>query len=553
MQHANGTANVCNLLFQIPTSVVTAGGIPTSAIGRSVANFSGHILKLVPGDFNYAFPLFPIVIIWNGETKFTPTQFTKANAICNWKLGIIDRHLSEAINLFEKVEGDLKNPTLNQSFNYLRCQVVETKQILGDRVKGISHTIPPVSYGPRSGTTSDLTYQFPKGYVPTPFIRHDIDPSVGDPQPLPPKSTQQSIAPPESETPAETPLPTGRLFLGFTPHPYWQQCTQDFFLPLDLPMGLPMVGSQLSSQLFRSQTQTQTQINPSQQLPTHTITSQVQIHPSQPGSSQTPIDISQPGSSQTPIDISQPGSSQTPIDISQTGSSQYQTIPSLSQAIPSSYPTSYQIPTSKPQTVPSRPTLSTRQRAPSSTVTSSSRPSSTPSLPPKKYKCKFCTYSTDRKNDWSNHCNLHTNTTFKCGLCSKTFYSEKNRTIHFKQVHLKQHRALCSVDKCNFSCNDFGIMKVHLFDDHGIGKEARCKDCNKKFGNYRVFERHIKICTLPKDKECPVCSKAYKDTERLATHMDTAHKGTPKLICDQCGKIFSSKDSIRVHKNSQHS
>ena len=244
MQHTNGTANMFNSIFQIPTSVVTAGGIPTSAIGRSVANFSGHILKLVPGDFNYAFPLFPIVIIWNGETKFTPTQFTKANAICNWKLGIIDRHLSEAINLFEEVEGDLKNPTLNQSFNYLRCQVVETKQILGDRVRGISHTIPPVSYGPRSGTTSDLTYQFPKGYVPTPFIRHEIDPSVGDPQPLPPKSTQQSIAPPESETAAETPLATGRLFLGFTPHPYWQ-CTQDFFLPLDLPMGLPMVGSQL--------------------------------------------------------------------------------------------------------------------------------------------------------------------------------------------------------------------------------------------------------------------------------------------------------------------
>ena len=50
MQHANGMANVFNLIFQIPTSVVTAGGIPTSAIGCSVANFSGHILKLVPGD-----------------------------------------------------------------------------------------------------------------------------------------------------------------------------------------------------------------------------------------------------------------------------------------------------------------------------------------------------------------------------------------------------------------------------------------------------------------------------------------------------------------------
>ena len=496
-------------------------------------------------------------------------QFTKANAICNWKLGIIDRHLSEAINLFEEVEGDLKNPIINEAFNNLRCQVVETKQVLGDRVRGISHTIPPVSYGPRSGTTSDLTYQFPKGYVPTAFIRHDVDPSVGDPQPMPSKSTQQPIAAPQAEdSTTQTPVVTGQFFLGFTPQPLWQEFTEDFILPLDIPMDLPMVGSQLPSQLLRSQTQSQSQIDPSQQLPTQSqidpsqqLPTQSQIDPSQQLPTQSQIDPSHQIATQAQIHPSQPGSSQTPIDPSQPGSSQYQTIPSLSQPIPSSYPTSYQIPTSQPQivpsqTVPSRPTLTTRQKAPSSTVTSSSSsstPSSIPSLPPKKYRCKFCNYSTDRKNDWTNHCNIHMDTTFKCGLCPKKFHSDKNRTIHFKQVHLKQHRAHCSVDNCNFSCNDFGILKVHHFDDHGIGQEARCKHCNKKFGNYRVFERHVKICNLPKDKECPVCSKAYKDTDRLATHMDTAHKGTPKLICEQCGKIFSSKDSMRVHKNSQHS
>ena len=133
-----------NFIFQIPTSVVTAGGIPTSLIGQSVANYSGHILKLLPGDYNYAFPLFPIVIVWNGENKFTPTQFTKANAVCDFKLGIVDRHLSEATALFEEVEEDLKDPVLNQAFNHLRCQVVLTKQVLGDRMKGITHTIPPV-------------------------------------------------------------------------------------------------------------------------------------------------------------------------------------------------------------------------------------------------------------------------------------------------------------------------------------------------------------------------------------------------------------------------
>ena len=54
-------------------SVITPGGVPSSAMGRSVANYSGHILKLVPGDHQYVFPLFAVVIIWNGYDKFTPT------------------------------------------------------------------------------------------------------------------------------------------------------------------------------------------------------------------------------------------------------------------------------------------------------------------------------------------------------------------------------------------------------------------------------------------------------------------------------------------------
>ena len=75
--------------------------------------------------------------------------------------------------------------------------------------------------------------------------------------------------------------------------------------------------------------------------------------------------------------------------------------------------------------------------------------------------------------------NLHTGTRYKCGSCERDFASTKNRTIHFKQVHLNQKRALCPVDNCNYSCNDHGIMKVHLFDVHAIGTEARCKDCSK--------------------------------------------------------------------------
>ena len=549
MQHISatrrsGTANVFPYIFQIPTSIVTPGGVPASAIGHSVANYSGHILKLVPGDHQYAFPLFPIVIIWNGHSKFTPTQFLKSTSVRDWKLGILNRHLNEAVKLFEEVEGDLnrqENPLLFESFHELRSQVHLTGQILGDRIAGRSQTIPPVSYGPRAGTTSDLTYPFPKNYVPTPFLRHEVDPNIGAPvypEDLPPKTTQQPVAPPSSS------LTTGRIFVGFTPDPLWRDFTEDFYLPLDIPMALPMDPSQpLPSQIFRSQ-QSQSQI-----VTTQTQPSSSQIDPSQPLFSQ--ID-----------DPSQPSSSQTvPL----------QAVPLIPQVTIN----------------PPRPTLSARKSAPSATVTSSSVPpppappssappqpptsssstistiSSTPSLHPaksatsssvrsKRFNCNFCKYSTDRKNDWDNHCNTHTGVRFKCGSCERDFASEKNRTIHFRQIHLKQHRALCSVDKCNFSCNDFGVLKVHQYDEHGIGKEARCLKCQKKFNNYRVFERHIKLCQLPKDKECPFCKKSYKSTERLIGHMDTVHKGKPRLICEQCGKVFISKDSLRVHKSNTH-
>ena len=38
---------------------------------------------------------------------FCPTQCTKPNHLADWKLGIMDRHLTEAMKLFEEVEGNL--------------------------------------------------------------------------------------------------------------------------------------------------------------------------------------------------------------------------------------------------------------------------------------------------------------------------------------------------------------------------------------------------------------------------------------------------------------
>ena len=247
-------------IFQIPTIVITPGGQPLTGMALSICNYSGHILKLVPGDHNYELPQFSIVITWNGKDKFCPTQCTKPNHLADWKLGIMDRHLTEAMKLFEEVEGNLYNsedPTVLNSLHDLRRQTHLTKQILGDRMKGQKHLIPPVLFQARKATTSDMTYPVPEGYVPLPLINPDIDVDFGatvPPQPTPtPQATQEQFTP--------------QIFVGFQPPPAWSKAVQDFILPVEIPMSITCVGSQQSRIIPPpSQILTQTQSDVSSQI-----------------------------------------------------------------------------------------------------------------------------------------------------------------------------------------------------------------------------------------------------------------------------------------------
>ena len=168
-------------------------GQPVSAMGRSVASYSGHILKLVPGDFQWSLPQFPIVIVWNGSDTFMPTQFVKANAVTDWKMGVIGRHFGEAIKLFEEVEEDVVHshkPALLKSFRNLRNSTIVTDMLLGDTVAGHSQNIPPVSYGPKKGTSTHLTYHVDPHYIPQAEFRHDVNPDVLNVPGMPAKSSQ---------------------------------------------------------------------------------------------------------------------------------------------------------------------------------------------------------------------------------------------------------------------------------------------------------------------------------------------------------------------------
>ena len=173
-------------------------------------------------------------------------------------------------------------------------------------------------------------------------------------------------------------------------------------------------------------------------------------------------------------------------------------------------------------------------------------------------KCTFqsCTYSTFNKGDFRIHMDKHASVRYRCGICPKDFGSNKAKETHIRTAHLGQHRANCPEVGCNFSHNDHGVTRVHLYVEHGIGEEPKCKhpECKGRdmFSNFRVYERHKKSFHIAKDQQCPHCVRKLKGPEKLQAHIQVSHKQKVTVQCDQCGRFFASSKSLTAHKESQH-
>ena len=174
------------------------------------------------------------------------------------------------------------------------------------------------------------------------------------------------------------------------------------------------------------------------------------------------------------------------------------------------------------------------------------------------YRCLQCSYTTYNKGDFNLHLNKHRGIRYICpeSCCNKDFGSTKARENHFRTKHLKKHRSECPMPDCDFSHNDHGVTNVHLYTDHGVGVEPKCRhpDCSDRdlFTNFRVYERHVKNYHKPKDAEYPHCHKKYKGVDHLKTHIETSHKKEKTYQCDQCGKFYASTKSLKAHKEEQH-
>ena len=550
----------------------------------------------MPGDHTYDTPTIPIVVVWNGVNHYSPTYPITSNSVLQWKLSVIGKHLQEAISIFGEIESDIDDQNdfdLCEQFHMLRDTAVRSKHLLGASAVGIGQVaIPKPHLGPdprdiqTSITRSTVLKEHPAQMVKGGMSRTlesiiDVAEATNPAIPLIPSIPETSVTQTHSG-----PIPSTYERSLFPPPPKALKTglaskEKEFTLPIGQYMevkrkmggsDLPPISSQASAILAKEYVKT-SDSRRERQSDSH-----------REKASDSRLEKASDSRREKKASDSGRGKAYDSRDSRHSSKGK----PKLIVSLPLHPGTQKPKPKHPPQAPPPPPPaaaapvssaasaiaaafvsdLAAGNSSSSAGSTSKSRSSkggvkgSTGKHVMKGklqlIRCLECKYSTFNKGDFNLHMDKHRGIRYICPEegCNKDFGSSKARDQHFRTVHLKRPRSECPYLDCDFSHNDHGVTKVHMYTNHGVGVEPKCRhpDCKDRdlFTNFRVFERHMKNYHQPKDALCPHCKKMYKGVDHLKVHIETAHKDKTSVQCDQCGRFYASYKSLKAHKEEHH-
>jgi len=177
------------------------------------------------------------------------------------------------------------------------------------------------------------------------------------------------------------------------------------------------------------------------------------------------------------------------------------------------------------------------------------------------WQCDVCPRKFGQKYQLKKHIETHSDNRevsyWFCQHCDKRLTSKISRDAH-ELGHFGEHRFSC--EECGKGFNDKTTMWKHKVKLHGCSYEYLCNQCGRGFLELRTLNKHSPICKdiPPKRKNnynavlpCPLCDKIFNRRCNLERHLKV-HAGVKEFSCEQCGKLFSSKKTVKKHTEKQH-
>ncbi|KAH3882974.1 hypothetical protein DPMN_006921 [Dreissena polymorpha] len=133
---------------------------------------------------------------------------------------------------------------------------------------------------------------------------------------------------------------------------------------------------------------------------------------------------------------------------------------------------------------------------------------------------------------------------FSCGICEESYYRKASLNRH-----LKTHENGCI--KCSVCTQFFKTeedKKKHIEVKHS---PIVCESCGKIFSSRNYIEFHKKTHEaelVNYDKQCPFanCGKIFRQSSKFQDHLNT-HTGAKPYSCEHCRKTFNSRYAQSEH------
>ena len=161
------------------------------------------------------------------------------------------------------------------------------------------------------------------------------------------------------------------------------------------------------------------------------------------------------------------------------------------------------------------------------------------------HNCQFCEKKFKVKGDLTNHVRFHhKEKPINCDVCGKLCQNTGSLYVHQKWAHYKP-KYECRICKRRMVTQE--NLDQHLITQHEQREKIVCAQCGKTFTKKDSFKRHMAVHTGSKPHSCPICTKPFARQSQLRQHV-LIHTGQRPFVCDICGKGFTQKPGLICHR-----
>ncbi|XP_065086578.1 transcription factor grauzone-like [Ochlerotatus camptorhynchus] len=162
-----------------------------------------------------------------------------------------------------------------------------------------------------------------------------------------------------------------------------------------------------------------------------------------------------------------------------------------------------------------------------------------------KFQCDLCSEGTSNFNTLLGHFREKHKVSGYIKCCNKKLY-RRCRLLEHISKHLNPDTFRCEMCNKSYSCKtslELHNMHLHLPETE---KPFKCTKCPRSFAkDYQLkchIVRHVAV-------ECPKCGRIMSSRLSLRDHLIKMHSevGQRLMVCDTCGKGFRSKTSFQRH------